>query len=1180
MSGGKKANVTVVRGAEVVSPSTRIAIREISLDEHRSGWREPDSVRIKELVKEFREGRYGQALFRNIRLLQCKGKPMQDDALKWLLDDGYSSVAALVQVHEEWVKLGEPSVATSSTTSEATEADGIVFNAMLLDVLKNGIVCDVVQYPSDKAGLSKRRMSSHVILCHVSCPNTWTEILQEEEIFELRSQTNAALHDEDNNKFAATSIHTKLQIVSRAFAKIPNGHKDPYKEVLNSLLSNLGREGFVLQHGAKSHYLQVDPMPQVFACGNPPVPQSYVFDNAWLMGDGVRSRQRLTWHSAVVGLELLVRDLTEKSVPMNADLFQTQICAPLKTVELWASQVRTTFGKTATDHPAFDRVVTALQTKSGLFKVVTCMKNQMRLHGISSEAPGIQECHALWVELSKLKAGGSESQPVAQEGTATSSQDPQTAVAASGTADELGSMMLVDLDDGTGVVEDPIEIAAKKHADQEADHVHIVYDHDDLLRKVEAKAPASGRVVFLIDAPTSQKSVTNTYIDLVAKLAMKASLTRASVGIICSQRADLLSSSMARALSVLKDMQCFVVQLTGGDTQAHSKKAGFMLVLHNKEDKSVAVPTSLPLLKSRAKALECTRLRCMASDCPLRSQDELATVVPGPGATVACEIPDEDKEQEQFDMMVVDGVPFADDEEEAADAGTKRDYIIDLFPFTRPMSFYAGVFTQILGQSTLVVIMSSSAHPGPVLAARAQSSQVVWLLDRPRKHSVAHGRQIMQRFWKVSHERWERRESSKRSLRVSDIQMIEGPRLASEKQSVEMLQVERKGPDYSRPFLTVDSWPGELRSMAVSLWEKELVSCGLSLQNFGERGQGLVTRTSRREAEKICDATNLLFTSKAALTNCLRASPNEYFADSVVLIRNVLVNGEPTDMYALVAPNAVLDMQIDGAESEMYKLILRVSTRSGSGIAANQEIVLNYGVHYDKDLGNPWIDEQTKKKYKTTLETFFSKAAGLEDSESLSKSLAVAQPAGARPNPFAPAPQPPVSGVPAPQPVPKAVEGGVPAAKALPVPSQNASAKALPVPPQDSSAAPPPKASPPSDPNVLKQISDPPMELKLEEGRLVITTLSDAKRRLKPLTILCEFFKGKITPDAAPGVPSFPFAVSLKSLILDAGSNTFKTVESLIKEKNLTQIYMHEPFPQGMPPKELQPRASCLSAPP
>lgn len=267
-------------------------------------------------------------------------------------------------------------------------------------------------------------------------------------------------------------------------------------------------------------------------------------------------------------------------------------------------------------------------------------------------------------------------------------------------------------------------------------------------------------------------------------------------------------------------------------------------------------------------------------------------------------------------------------------------------------------------------------------------------------------------------------------------------------------------------------------------------------------------------------------------------------------------------------------MKIDGAETEMYKLILRASTRTGSGIAANQEIVLNYGVQYDVNMGNPWVDEQTKKKYKTTLETFFDKAAGLEDSASQSVSEAVTQPVPAKPSTGAPAPQPPVpakpsSGAPAPRPVPKAVQGKMPATKALPVPSENTPIL----------GAPPPKASSPTEANVLKQISDPPLELKLEEGRLVITTLSDAKRRLKPLTILCEFFKGKITPDAVPPeVPSFPFAVTLKSLILDAGSNTFKTVESLIKEKNLTQIYMYEPFPQSMPPKDLKPRASYLSA--
>ena len=82
------------------------------------------------------------------------------------------------------------------------------------------------------------------------------------------------------------------------------------------------------------------------------------------------------------------------------------------------------------------------------------------------------------------------------------------------------------------------------------------------------------RVVFLLDAPTSQKSVTNNYIDLVAKIVNKASLAKASVGIICAQRADLLSSSLARANASLKGMQSYIVQLTGGETQVSTKRPG------------------------------------------------------------------------------------------------------------------------------------------------------------------------------------------------------------------------------------------------------------------------------------------------------------------------------------------------------------------------------------------------------------------------------------------------------------------------------------------------------------------------------------------------------------------------------------------------------------------------------
>ena len=151
---------------------------------------------------------------------------------------------------------------------------------------------------------------------------------------------------------------------------------------------------------------------------------------------------------------------------------------------------------------------------------------------------------------------------------------------------------------------------------------------------------------------------------------------------------------------------------------------------------------------------------------------------PGPGQE-SSEIPDSDKEEEQFDMMVGGG----QEEDEGHDDAqghevTKRDYIIDLFPYTRPVSFYTGVLTQVLGQSSLVVLMTTSAHPGAVLAARAQAAEVIWLVDRPRQHSIELGREIMRKYWKnwkTTHERSAQRTGAKRALKAGELQLIEGP---------------------------------------------------------------------------------------------------------------------------------------------------------------------------------------------------------------------------------------------------------------------------------------------------------------------------------------------------------------------------------------------------------------------
>eukprot|EP00435_Cladocopium_sp_Y103_P068448 s418_g31.t1 len=100
----------------------------------------------------------------------------------------------------------------------------------------------------------------------------------------------------------------------------------------------------------------------------------------------------------------------------------------------------------------------------------------------------------------------------------------------------------------------------------------------------------------------------------------------------------------------------------------------------------------------------------------------------------------------------------------------------------------------------------------PVLAGRELGADVFWLLDRPKAHSIKHGEDIMMRYWSTLRQRQLQKEaprpaanSKKRVLRSADLQLIEGPILSTESQTVELLQVERKFPEYAASLATVAS---------------------------------------------------------------------------------------------------------------------------------------------------------------------------------------------------------------------------------------------------------------------------------------------------------------------------------------------------------------------------------------
>ena len=64
------------------------------------------------------------------------------------------------------------------------------------------------------------------------------------------------------------------------------------------------------------------------------------------------------------------------------------------------------FGSVAKASPALKRLTTQLSTFNGLGTVVTTAASGVVLHGASNTQIGISECHYLFKEMEKCKAGG------------------------------------------------------------------------------------------------------------------------------------------------------------------------------------------------------------------------------------------------------------------------------------------------------------------------------------------------------------------------------------------------------------------------------------------------------------------------------------------------------------------------------------------------------------------------------------------------------------------------------------------------------------------------------------------------------------------------------------------------------------------------------------------------------
>ena len=370
---GKHALAAKGKGKKVrVAPRTIQDNVTVSLDEisvgSESGWRASDPARVTELQTIFEGGEYGMNLLRKPSILAQAGQPLRcsDGLLK--LADGKHSIQALLMLR------------ASSQPSKLEE-----YSEALVNALTVGVQVSIIEFED------------------------WDD--------DVTLAWAASAHDENSNRYKATSMQNLVAVALRFKQRVPDGTWQKTQAHLEQLYGP-GRRMFVYRMVTAAKCLDPKVLTELASRSN--VPNAYVHENKYFVGTGADAPKKLSVTGCLAAIEWVSSDITD-GIAMSASKFATEYCAPLRHAEGWASQKKREFGKIA-DIPAFVRLTNFLYSSKARMPLLQCMKNGIRLEGNSDEQPGIQQCHVLVKEMHILKHGESKTNTGTASGGVTPSR--------------------------------------------------------------------------------------------------------------------------------------------------------------------------------------------------------------------------------------------------------------------------------------------------------------------------------------------------------------------------------------------------------------------------------------------------------------------------------------------------------------------------------------------------------------------------------------------------------------------------------------------------------------------------------------------------------------------------------------------------------------------------------------
>eukprot|EP00930_Biecheleria_cincta_P054759 TRINITY_DN4115_c0_g1_i1.p1 TRINITY_DN4115_c0_g1~~TRINITY_DN4115_c0_g1_i1.p1 ORF type:complete len:1197 (+),score=255.68 TRINITY_DN4115_c0_g1_i1:122-3712(+) len=817
-----------------------------------------------------------------------------------------------------------------------------------------------------------------------------------------RVKYQAMRHDE-SNVYKHTSID-QIKEVMKQFQR-EAGSEDP--EAIKKCAAKFFGKGKLRTLGRWADTLAVpdEVMPAINAVKK--WTNSYIYGNEFFVDKGTKQL-------SIAGMKHSLSQLNDDQcagMTIKPEEFKQSYCRANRGSELWLSKLGREAPPGSCNIPQFDRVTDFLRTDRGRKQVLACLNSNTPLHGSSDENPGVPDCRALYKTVhgkasatsgSTGTAGKIEIGEKAADGAAVicDGADSAAAGAATAAAEEVLFQSLYNTTvQNTGVRWADMDEAFQQIlslANSDMDLVEYAHSVDVFVAKASERL-VSGRPLLVVDCPSSAIRVVSQYLDIVKQLDGRCKLERFTLMILTGNRFSMMAAVQSKCFELWPDSPQFMVQLNAGPVQNVGALPRYALVVE--KDKRTAqdvtplcIPAACQALKLRSFAHEGVRQVCMDRNCKHRSAAP-------EDAGEHFEIHEDDRQENLFDEML-NAEETEDAKEDLAvtalnsgpkSSGTgKKAPRRRLWPHASSESFYTKILKDI-GRSesaTVLLSLSSTAHPGLIVAARGVALPVVCLLDRPSSHSIGHGKDLALELLFRKHFRLHQAKEGHKQVRSPSLYQYVEVNGSVEEGALGGTQVKDAVQDVDFKYAGWDLRPSDLVVEWPKLLQKDLVEnrLHLSFSSIGDAGRSLCTNVSRIQGDVVLECLHLVYKSEASLQDFIETPGNDFFLPYLGLVTNVPWDDETCNLHVLFLGAAAYVNDFTGIrqqpncalvfkpEKGPTKGMLQLVVTSKQGISAGKELVIDYGKRYDhqalavhtKDQNGPAL-----KKMKGALDTVF-----------------------------------------------------------------------------------------------------------------------------------------------------------------------------------------------------------------